>query len=131
MTAHNWDNFKPLPITGMVASPSEFLSEIWEQGIKLRPGEQVEAPFKSREDANKAQRWLFRERKRQKAWLIRQNATAEVRMDPDDADMWRGLTTSLKGNSLIVRRPEGPKALILTRADGTTKKIALASKGQR
>ncbi len=131
MSTRNWDEFKPLPITGMTASPSQFLSEIWEAGIKLQPGEQVECPFKSREDASKAQRWLFRERKRMKAWMLRQNATAEFRMDPDDADMWRGLVTSLKGQSLIVRRPEGPKELILTKADGTTKRLPVAGKGRK
>lgn len=106
-------------------TPGDALRDLWERAPALREGEELEATFTGRADALKAMRWLWRERKRRKARLLEQCAAGGEAVDPDNADVWRGLTMSTRGATLVVRRPPQPKAFVVRHVDGTTTTIAL------
>lgn len=107
------------PIPKTEATPSDFLRGIWDQAPGLADGAELRVEMDEHSDAVRAQRWLWRERKRRKAKLLREALTGGTMIDPDEADLWKGLTTSINGNAVVIRRPAKPKSVIVTERDGS------------
>lgn len=114
-----------LSVAQTPASAPEYLRRLWDEAKTIKDGAELEIPFDSENDAVRAQRWTWRERKRAKAQLIDQAIRGGQMIDPDSADLWRGLVTEIRGTVLVVRRPKPPREFILRQADGTTKKIKI------
>ena len=101
------------------------LQELWFGACTLEEGEEMEIPFPSRDEAARAQRWAFRERKRAKARMLEQLSASGEPFDPDSADVWRGLVTALRGDALVIRRPVMPKFAVIRSPGKKPRRISL------
>lgn len=100
-------------------TPSAFLKAFLTGCIALIDGEKIRLEFDNAKDAKRAQRWLYRERKR----LISEAMEAEPLSDPYSLDPLAGVVTEIDGTALVAYKPNVPK-IILERSDGGREEIS-------